>query len=110
MSTTSASVAHDHTHSNDSNVANCKCVLTIARCDGTLFNADSLLEEDIIELCVGMGQVHCNGILQLMATESVTAFHSSEEMLAVAHLIMSATVWHDDPIRLCTRPPTAAQI
>ena len=47
---------------------------------------------DIVELCVGMGQMHSNGVLWLMAMESIIAFHSSKEMLAMAHLILSATV------------------
>ena len=41
---------------------------------------------------------------------TVIAFCSSKEMLAMTHLITSATAWHDDPVRLSTRPPTAAQI
>ena len=51
MSTTStatASAAHDHTLGEDPNFANCMCILTIVRGDGTPFDADSLLEEDII--------------------------------------------------------------
>ena len=82
MSTTSTatiSAVHDHTLGDDPNF-----ILTIARGDGTPFDTDSLLGEDIIKLCVGMGQVHPNGVLQLMATESVIAFHSSKEMLAMA--------------------------
>ena len=109
-STTTASVAHDQTLGDDPNFANHICVLTIARGDGTLFNADSLLEEDIVKLCVGMGQVHPDGIVWLTAMELVIAFHSSEEMLAAVCLITSAIVWHDYPIRVHTRPSTAAQI
>ena len=96
-STTTASVAHDHTLGDDPIFTNHICVLTIARGDGTPFDADSLLEEDIINLCVGMGQVHPDGILWLTPMELVIAFHSSEEMLAMTCLITSATVWHGDP-------------
>ena len=109
-STTTASVVSDYTLGNDPDFTNCICVLTIARGDGTPFDADSLLEEDIIKLCVGMGHAHPNGILWLMATESVIAFHSSKEMLAMACPITLAMVWHGDPVWLHTRPPTAAQI
>ena len=108
ISTTTALVAHDHTQGDDPDLANCICVLTIARGDGSLFDADSLQEEEVVELCVGMGQVHLNGVLWLSVTESVIAFDSSEEMLAC--LITMATVWHDDSLRLCTQPPTVAQI
>ena len=113
MSTTSTatvSVAHDHTLGDDPDFCNCICVLTVVGGDGNPFNGDSLLEEDIIKLCVGMGQVHPNGVLQLMAMGLVIAVCFSEEMLATAHLIASATVWCDDPIRLHKRTPTDAQI
>ena len=109
-STTTTSVTQDHTLGNDPNFTNHICVLTIARGYGTLFDANSLLEKDIIELCVGMGWVHPNGVLWLTATELVIAFHFSKEMLATVHLITSAMVWCDGPIRLHTRPPTTAQI
>ena len=105
-STTTASAAHDHTLGDDPNFANCICVLTFARGDGTLFNANSLLEEDIIKLCVGMGQAYPDGVPWLTVMESVIVFHSSEEMLAEAELITSATVWHGDPIKVHRRPPT----
>ena len=110
MSTTTASMACVHTLGNDPDLASCICVLTIARGDGTPSDANSLQEEDIAELCVGMGQVHHDGVPQLLVMESVIAIHSSKEMLPAACLITTATVWHGDAIRLCTWPPTAAQI
>ena len=72
-STATASAAHDHTLGNDPDIANHICVLTLARFAGTLFDADSLQEEDIIELCVSVGQAHPKGVLLLLATESVVA-------------------------------------
>ena len=44
------------------------CVLVLTRGDGTPFDAASIQEEDIIELCVEMGQTHPKGVLQFMAT------------------------------------------
>ena len=67
MSTTTASVAHDHTLGNDPDLVNCMCVLTIARGDGTPFDANSLREEDVVELCVSDGQAHPEGVLWLLA-------------------------------------------
>ena len=109
-STTTSLVVCDHTLGKEPDLANHMCVLIVARGDGTLFDADSLLEEGIGELCIGMGQVHPDGVLWLMAVELVVAFQSSREMLAAVCLITMATVWHDDPVRLCTWPPTTAQI
>ena len=55
---TTASVVSDYTLGNDPDFTNCIYVLTTARGDGTPFDADSLLEEDIIKLCVGIRHVH----------------------------------------------------
>ena len=48
------------------------CVLAIAMGDGTLFDADSLQEEDIVAL-VKLGQAHLKGVVQLLAMELVFA-------------------------------------
>ena len=109
-STTTTLATCDHTLGNDPDLLNPICVLTIARGDGTVFHTDSLQGKDVVELCVGMGQAHPNSVLQLSVMELVIAFHSSEEMLATACLITTATVWHNDPIRPHIQPHTTAQI
>ena len=48
MSTTMTLMVCDHTLGDDLDLANNICVLTIARGDGTLFDANSLWEEDIV--------------------------------------------------------------
>ena len=66
MSTTStatALAACDQTLSDDLDLVNCMCVLTIARGDGTLFDSNSVQEEDVVELCVSGGQAHPKGVL-----------------------------------------------
>ena len=77
MSTTStatASAAHDCTLGDDPKLLNNMCVLVIARGDGTPFDTASIHKEDIIELCVKVGQTHPKGVLQLLVTESVILF------------------------------------
>ena len=66
MSTTStvtALVVHDHTLGNEAELLNCMCTLLLAKGNGTPFNATSMQEEDIIELCVEVGQTHPKGML-----------------------------------------------
>ena len=46
--------ACDHTLCDDLDLVNHMCVLTITRDDSTPFDADSLQEKDIVELCVGV--------------------------------------------------------
>ena len=70
MSTTStvtALVACDHSLGDDSELLNHMCVLAIARDDGTPFDATSIQEKNIIELCVEVGWAHpkvCYGCQQ----------------------------------------------
>ena len=47
ISTATTSAACDHTIGNDHDVLNCMCVLSIARGDGTPFDAESI-QEDIV--------------------------------------------------------------
>ena len=74
MSTTTTSVACNHTLGNDPDFLNHMCILAIARGDGTQFDANSIQEEDIVELCFEVGQAQPKGVLQLLATELVIAF------------------------------------
>ena len=50
------------------------CVLILTRGDGTPFDATSIQEEDIIELCVEMGQTHPKGVPWFLLTELVVCF------------------------------------
>ena len=77
MSTTSTATtlaAHDQTLGDDLDLVNLTCVLTYGQGDGTLFNANFLKEVDVVELGVGVGQVHPKGVLWLLVTESVVVF------------------------------------
>ena len=68
MSTTTTSMACDHTLGNDPDLLKHMCVLVIAWGDGTQFDANSIQEEYIVEFCVEVGQAHPKGGLQLLAT------------------------------------------
>ena len=109
-STVTTSVAHDHTLGDDSELLNHMCVLAIARDDGNLFDATSIQEDGIIELCVKVRWAHPEGVLQLSAMELVIGFQSSKEMLAVVHMVMKAMAWHEEPIKLHTSPPFTAHL
>ena len=77
MSTTSTGPAlagHYHTLGDNSELLNCMCVLVIASSDGTLIDATSVWEEDIVELCVEVGKTYPKGVLWLSVMESVILF------------------------------------
>ena len=90
MSIATALVANNCTLGNDSKLLNHMCVLVIARGNSTLFDATSIQDVDIIELCVEVGEAHPKGMLWLLAIELVIFFQSSEEMLATACRVTKA--------------------
>ena len=53
------------------------CLVSLTRRDGTLMDASSVTEEDIVEICITMGHIHPLGVLHYSATESVILFHST---------------------------------
>ena len=109
-STVSALVAHDHTLGDDSKLLNCMCVLAIARGDGTPFDATSIQEEGIVELCVEVGQVHSKGVLQFSVMESIVVFWSSNEILATVCMVTKAMAWQEEPVELHTFPPPTVHL
>ena len=103
MSTTSTaatSVVHDHIPGDEVELLNCMCVLVLIRSDGTLFNAASILEEDIVEISTQFGQTHPSGVLWYSAVKSVILFQSVEEMLVTVHGVIKAMALHEEPIQL----------
>ena len=50
------------------------CLISITRRDGTLMDASSISEEDIMEICMKKGHTHPLGVLHYSATESVILF------------------------------------
>ena len=51
--------------------------------DCTLFDVTSVLEEDIVQLCMTLGHTHPLGVLPFSAMELVALFHTAEEMQQV---------------------------
>ena len=51
-------VVCDFTLGDEHNIANCICILVATHGDGTPFYPESLQEEDLGELCMGLGQTH----------------------------------------------------
>ena len=110
MSTATASVAHDCIPGDEVGLLNQMCVLVLTRCDGTPSDVTSKQEEDIIEICIELGQTHPKGVLQFLVTESVVLFHSMDKMLVMACEITKATALHEEPIRLHTSPTSTAHV
>ena len=113
MSTTSAmtaSVARDHIPSNIADLSNHMCIFILTRGDGTLFDASSILEEDIIKICVRLGHTHPEGVLQYSAIESVMLFHTMDKLQIAVCGVVKALTLHDEAIRVRTSPPSATHM
>ena len=74
MSTVTASAVRDLTLDDKLEITNHICVLAATQGDGTLFHCDSFQEEHVVKLCIGLDQVHSDGVLQLLDTKKVLVF------------------------------------
>ena len=66
------------------------CLFVITRKDATLLNATSVVEEDIIKMCIKIGHTYLLGVLCYSATESVALFCSTEDMQCATHRAIKA--------------------
>ena len=85
-------------------------VLVLTRGNGTPFNAASIQEEDIIGICIQLGNTNPEGVLQYSAVELVMLFHSTDEMLVAAHGVIKAMTLHEESIKLRMPPPSATHV
>ena len=109
-STTTAPAARDCIPSDVADLSNCMCLFILTRGDDTPFDASSILEEDIIEICIQLGHTHPEGVLQYFAIESVVLFHTTVGLPMTTHGVMKASMLHDEAIRIRTSPSSATHV
>ena len=105
MSITTTFAACDHIPGTEVELLNQMCVLVLTRSDGTPFDSTSIQEEDMIELCIELGQTHPKGLLWYLVTESVVLFHSTDKMLVTTHRVCKVMALCEEPIWLHTSHP-----
>ena len=113
MSTTSAttaSVARYCILNNVADLSNCMCLYLLTKADGTLFNASSILKEDIIKICIRFRHTYPKGLLQYSAIKLVMLFNTTCELQITACGVMKASTLHDEAIKVKTYPPPAAYV
>ena len=72
------------------------CLISITTRDGTPMDASSILEEDIMEICMKKGHTHPLGVLHYLATESVVLFSTAEDLkCASCGLVDIMELWND---------------
>ena len=107
MSTMSSATAsgRDWAPSDKSNFKNQMCLFIVTRPDDTLFDATSMSEEDIVEICIKLGHTHPMGVLCYSATESVALFCSTEDMQCATHRAIKAMMLWDKAIAIRAMAP-----
>ena len=68
-------------------------ILVAAQGDSTLLVPNSFKEQDVVRLCIGLGQEHPEGVLKLSDTVTVLAFQCNTNIMAVMCYLTAAKVW-----------------
>ena len=110
MSTSATASGRDWTPSDESNLKNQMCLLVLTRQDGTPFNATSLSEEDIVEICIRQGHTHPMGVLCYLAMELVALFCSTQDMQHTTCRAIKAMVLQDESIAIRAMAPSETHI
>ena len=86
------------------------CLFILTRQDGTPFNATSVSQEDIKEICIRLGHTHPVGVLCYSVMELVALFWSTEDMQCTTCRAIKATVLQDEAIAIRAMAPSETQI
>ena len=85
-------------------------VVSIAKRDGTLLDASSISEEDIVELCIGRAHTHPLGVLRYSAADSVVFLSSATDVNCTQCALLDVTEFGDEAVAIWTMAPTEVQI
>ena len=102
--------ARSHIPSNVADLSNRMSLFLLTKGDGTPFDASSILEEDIIEICIQFGHTHPEDVLWYSAIESVMLFHTMDKLQIVACGVVKASMLCDEAIKVRTSPASATHV
>ena len=85
-------------------------LITITRGDGTSMDASSIMEEDIMEICVRRAHAHQMGVLQYSTAESVILFSSLEDVNHAHHTLPDMTELCNEAVMVQTMTLTEAHV
>ena len=85
-------------------------VVSIAKRDGTLLDASSISEEDIVELCVGRAHTHPLGVLWYSMADSVVFLSSAADVNRTQRALLDVTEFRDEAVAIQTMAPMEVQI
>ena len=102
--------ARDWVPFNETNLQTHMCILILMKRDGTLFDVTSVLQEDIIKICVSQGHTHAMGVLCYSATELVILFQSANNMQCATCGAIKATVLCKEAIAIRASTPSKTHV
>ena len=85
-------------------------ILVLTKSNGTPFDVTSILEEDIIKICIQLGHTHPMGVLCYSATKSIMLFQSAEDMQCATCRVTKAMVLCEEAITIRASLPSAAHV
>ena len=85
-------------------------LITITKGDGTQMDASSILEEDIMEICIRRAHTLPFGVLQYSTVESVILFGSLKDVNHAHHILLDVMELCDEAIMVQTMALTEAHV
>ena len=98
--TSSATVSRDREVQSPDPLPDKLLVVSIAKRDGTPLDASSILEEDIVELCIGRAHTHPLGVLWYSTADSVVFLSSATDVNHTQHALLDVTEFGDEAIAI----------
>ena len=85
-------------------------VVSIVKRDGTLLDASSISEEDIVELCIRRAHTHPLGVLWYSMADSVVFFNNIADVNRTQQVLPDVPEFHNEAIATWTMAPMQAHI
>ena len=108
--TSSATALRDWEVPSPNSLHNTLLLITITKGDGTPMDASSILEEDIIGICIQRVHTCPLGVLQYSAVDSAVLFANLKDVHRAHCTLLDVTELHDEAITVWTMAPAEAHI
>ena len=108
--TSSATVSQDREVQSPDPLPDKLLVVSIVKRDGTLLDASSILEEDIVELCIRRAHTHPLGVLWYSMADSVVFFNNVADVNCTQQVLPDVPEFCDEAIATQTMAPMQAHV
>ena len=96
--TSSTTISQDQEVQSPDSVQDKLLVVSITKRDGTLLDASSILEEDIVELCIRRAHTRPLGVLWYSMADSVVFFNNVTDVNRTQQVLPDVLEFHDEAI------------